>query len=241
MFCTPQLWLLLPAARGRRVRYSGWVIAAFALINGAVPIVGARWFAGAEQLAVLLTVFVWPRWAVPAVAAPAAAPAAMAAAGRNVTLRRYFAQNTVFWSLLIATLIWPARVAAKLRASRQELANSAVMAERLRIDDELAASVGRELERLLAAGQRAARLAGDYPAAAERELRSLTTYSRRAKTRRMVSQYQAVTVRSEMATAMTLLAAAGSSAIQDVDSTVLDHAFDSDHTAGVRRLSRARL
>lgn len=232
-----QLWLLVPAAHGRRPRRTPWIIAAFAVINAAVfPVIGVRWFAAGEQLAVLLAVFLPLRWSVPAVAALAAAPAATAAAGHDVALGRYFAQTTVVWPLLIGALIWLARTLATLRASREELAGAAVIDERLRIDDELRISVGAELEQLVAAGRRAAQAADDHPAAAVRELRLLTDASRGAlvKTRRLVSRYQLITVRSELATAMALLAAAGIRSTTDVGPDVLDEPLDDAQTAGFR-------
>ena len=232
-----QLWLLVPAARARRPRHAGWLIAAFVVINlAAFPLIGVPWFAAGEQLAVLAVVYLPPRWSIPVVAALTVAPAATAAAGHDVALGRYFAQNTPFWALIMGLLIWLARVAAKLRASQQELAGSAVIAERVRIDDELGVTLGAELEQLIVAGQRAARAAAGDPAAAERDLRDLTSASRAAlaQTRRMVSRYQAITVRSELSTAVALLAAAGIPAGVDVPPAVLDQTLDSDRLAGFR-------
>jgi len=137
-----QLWLLVPVAEGRRPRHAGWLIAAFALINAAAfPFIGAAWFAAGEQLAVLAAVYLRPRWSVLTVAALAATPAVVAAAGQDQVLDRYFARNTVFWALTMGVVIWLARTAARLRASREELASSAVIAERVRIDDELGTSL----------------------------------------------------------------------------------------------------
>jgi signal transduction histidine kinase len=232
-----QLWLLVPAARARRPRRAVWLIAVFAVINvSAFPLIGAAWFAAGEQLAVLAAVYLRPRWSAPAVAALAAAPAVVAATGHDLAPGRYFAQNTVFWALTMGVLIWLAGAAARLRASRAEVVGSAVIAERVRMDDELGAGLGTELEQLIAAGLRAAQVAGDDPAAAERELRALTRASRTAlsQTRQMVSRYQAITVRSELSTAVALLAAAGIPAEVDVPSAALGHALDSERLAGFR-------
>jgi two-component system sensor histidine kinase DesK len=232
-----QLWLLIPAVKARRPRHAGWLIAAFALINlAAFPVIGALWFAAGEQLAVLAAVYLAPRWSVPAVAALTAAPTAMALAGHDQASDRYFAQNTPYWALTMGLLIWLARTAARLRAGQQELAGSAVVAERVRIDEELRVALGAELEQLVAAGQHAARTAGDDPVAAERELRALTAASRRAlaETRRMVSRYQTITVRSEVTAAVALLAAAGIPVSVDVPSAVLGQALDSQRAAGFR-------
>ncbi|MBO0815439.1 MAG: hypothetical protein J2P30_09895 [Actinobacteria bacterium] len=232
-----QLWLLVPAARARRPARAGWLIAAFAAINlAAFPFIGVLWFAAGEQFAVLAVVYLRPRWSVPAVAALTAVPAGMAAAGHDVAQAHYFAQNTPFWALTIGMLIWLAGVAARLRARREELAGAAVIAERVRIDNELGVTLGAELERLIAAGERAARAAGDDPGAAERELRELTAASRRAlaRTRRMVSQYQAATVRSELTTAMELLTAAGVAFRSEVPAEALGRALASERLAGFR-------
>jgi two-component system sensor histidine kinase DesK len=231
------LWLLLPAAQLRRPRHTGWLIAAFAAINlAAFAVIGAQWFGMSLLLGVMAVAYLPPRWSVPAVVALAAAPAAMAFAGHDVVLGRYFTQDIVFFVILVGLVIWLARVAARLRAGQRELADSVVIAERVRIDDELRASLGVELERLIAAGEHAAQAAAGDPAAAERELRALTEVSRRAlaRTRRMVSQYQAATVRSELSTAMALLTAAGVGVRSDVPGAVLGRALDSRRLVGFR-------
>lgn len=231
------LWLLLPAARGRRPRRAGWLIAAFAAINlAAFAMIGADWFTMGLLLAVVAVAYLPPRWSVPVVATLAAAPAVMAAAGHDVVLGRYFAFDIMYFALLVGLVVWLARVAARLRAGRQELADSAVITERVRIDDELRVTLGAELERLITAGEHAARSAAGDPAAAERELRALTEASRRAlaRTRRMVSQYQAVTVGSELSTAMALLTAAEVRVRSDVPATVLGQTLDSHRLAGFR-------
>lgn len=231
------LSLLLPAARARRPRHASWLIVAFAAINvAAFVVIGAQWFTMGLLLAVLAVAYLPPRWSVPAVTALAAAPGAMALAGRDVVLGRYFAFDTVYFALLVGLVIWLARIAASLRAGRQELADSAMITERVRIDDELGVTLGAELERLIAAGERAAQGGAGDPAVAERELRALTQLSRQAlvRTRRMVSQYQAVTVRSELAAAMTLLTAAGVTVRSDVPATVLGEALDSPQLSGFR-------
>jgi signal transduction histidine kinase len=222
---------------GAAPRHAGWLIAAFTGINAAAfPLIGVPWFAAGEQLAVLAAVYLRPRWSAPAVAALTAAPAVAAATGHDPALSRYFTQNTPFWALTIGVLTWLARDAARLRASQQELAGSAVIAERVRMDDELGAGLGAELKQLIAAGERAALAAADDPAAAERELRALTGAARSAlaQTRRMVSRYQAITVRSELSTAVALLAAAGIPADVDVPSAMLGQALDSERLAGFR-------
>ncbi|MBO0787730.1 MAG: hypothetical protein J2P33_16825 [Actinobacteria bacterium] len=231
------LWLLLPAARGRPARLAGWLIVAFAAINLAVnAVVGAWWLGWVETLSLLAAVYLRPRWSVPAVAALGAVPATMVATGHDAVQAQFYTQSIVGIPLFLGPLIWLTRAAARLRAGRQELADSAVIAERVRIDDELGVSIGAELERLIAAGEHAARTAADDPAAAEREVRRLTGASRAAlaQTRRMVSRYRAVTVRSEITTAVALLAAAGIGGRADVPAAVLDRELDGRRLAGFR-------
>ncbi|HEY2551563.1 MAG TPA: hypothetical protein VGI64_13390 [Streptosporangiaceae bacterium] len=231
------LWLLLPAAHGRRARQAGWLIAAFAAINlAAIAVIGAWWLGVVGMLAVLAVVYLPPRWSVPAVVALGAVPATMAATGHDVVQGQFFAESIVGLALLMGSLMWIARVAARLRADRQELADSAVIAERIRIDDELGVSIGAGLEQLIAAGEHAAQTAADDPVVAERELRELTAASRRAlaRTRQMVSSYQTITVRTEITTAVALLAAAGIPARVDVPSAVLDEALESRQLTGFR-------
>lgn len=231
------LWLLVPAARARRPRHLGWLIAVFTAVNlAAFVVIGAWWFGAGVWLAVLAAVYLPLRWSVPTVAALAAAPAAMAMAGRDMAQSVYYAHDIPLSALMMGLLIWIARAAARLQTRRRELADSAVIAERVRIDDELGVSIGAELRQLIAAGEHAGQTAADDPAAAERELQRLTRASRAAltQTRRMVSHYRASTVRSELTTAVAVLAAAGIDARADVPAAVLDQELDSRQLAGFR-------
>lgn len=116
-------WLLLPAARGRRPRSPGWLIAAFAAINlAAFAVIGAWWFGAGMNLAILAAVNLPLRWSVPAVAALAAVPAVMAAARHDVEQGQFFAQSTVVGALVMGPSFWLVRIAARLRAGRRELA-----------------------------------------------------------------------------------------------------------------------
>lgn len=232
-----QLWLLFPVARARRRPRSVWLVAAFTAINlAAFVFIGPLWFVAGEELAVLAAILLAPRWSIPAVTVLAAIPAAMAIAGHDPTWGTYYAQNTVFWAMIIGVLIWLARATAELRSHRRELAASAVISERARIDDELGTALGVELGKLVAAGEQAAELARDNPAAAERELHALTGTSRRAlaETRRMVGRYRAITVRSELITAVALLTAAGIPSQVDIPPETLDQGLDNRPLAEFR-------
>jgi hypothetical protein len=236
--CLPlQLWLLVPAARAQRRRRAGLLIAAFAAISlAAFPFIGVAWFAAGEELAVLLVVYLPPRWSFPLVACLAAVPAGLALGGIDRVSAGYFSQNTLFWPLTIGLLIWLVRAAAELRATRRELADSALIGERVRMNDEFGATLGTALELIISAGERAGSLARTDPGGAERELRALTAASRRAltQTRGLVSRYQAITVRSEVRTAVALLAAAGVSAQVAVPAAALGQELRGQQQAAFR-------
>jgi hypothetical protein len=236
--CLPlQLWLLVPAARAQRRRRAGLLIVVFAAISlAAFPFIGVPWFAAGEELAVLLVVYLPPRWSFPLVAGLAAVPAGLAIIRHDPAGAGYFSQNTLFWPLTIGLLIWLVRAAAELRATRQELADSAVVGERVRMNDEFSATLGTALELIASAGERAGSLARGDPAGAERELRALTTASRRAlaQTRGLVSRYQAITVRSEVRTAVALLSAAGVPAQVAVPAAALGQELHGQQQAAFR-------
>jgi two-component system, NarL family, sensor histidine kinase DesK len=232
-----QLWLLAPAAVGRRPPHPARAVAAFAVINlAALPFVGVLWLAAGEQFGVLAVIYLPLRWSVGGIALLTAIPAGVAIAGHDQETATYFAQNMLFYPLTIGLLIWLVRAAAELQARRRELAESAVISERVRIDDELGAALGAALDRLIARSRDAARLAVDDPAAADHELRTLTADSRQALTltRRMVSRYQAATVGSELRTAVALLTAAGVEPDVDVPPALLGAALDGRQLGGFR-------
>jgi two-component system, NarL family, sensor histidine kinase DesK len=108
-------------------------------------------------------------------------------------------------------LVWLARIIGELQAARRQLAASALVVERQRIDDELARTIGAALELIIAGGQAAAGLARDDPQAAARELRALTARSRTtlADARSVLAGYRTVSLDAELRAVTTLLAAAG--------------------------------
>ncbi|MFI5898392.1 histidine kinase [Actinoplanes sp. NPDC051513] len=109
---------------------------------------------------------------------------------------------------------WFAGALRELRATRQILADQAVLRERGRFDRELVRTVGDSLQTLASRGATAAALAGTDPDGARRELRVMVDSSRRtlAEARRLIRTYQRVPLRAELDTAVTLLSAAGVSA-----------------------------
>ena len=208
-FLPPHLHHLWSAAHARRPRAGEWTLLLMAVLYGAgVVLVGPEWYLAGAQLLASIFVVLRPPWSVLA--------GGMLTVGA-VWLYVAFAPNaTPGWFVIAlvgragATVVpaWFAGALYQLRAARAELAAQAVLGERLRIDDELAGTVGTEL-RVIAAG--AAALRDEDPATAERELRALVDGSRRtlAAARRMIRAYQRVPLRAELDAAVALLEAAG--------------------------------
>jgi signal transduction histidine kinase len=126
------------------------------------------------------------------------------------------------WTMLVivqragAVLVptWFAGVLRELRATREMLAEQAVLRERIRIDGELTRTVGDSLRAIAGRGAAAAALTDADPDRARSELWALVDNSRRAlaQARRLIRAYRPLPLRAELDTAMTLLSAAGISA-----------------------------
>ncbi len=206
-------WLLRAAVRGTRPRGAGWVLAGLAAgFAVTLPVAGAGWLGMLYPLGGLALIIIrWP-WSLLAYAAVAAAPAPLAFALGQPGFAAMDVVNAALTGALIAVPVWLTGAIRHLRAARQVLAQAAVTGERLRIDAELRQALGTDLARITAAADRAAGLAaGADRAAAEAELRALAAASRSAlaQSRRLVRRYRQVSLRSELQTAATLLAAAG--------------------------------
>ncbi|HEX8007666.1 MAG TPA: histidine kinase dimerization/phosphoacceptor domain-containing protein [Trebonia sp.] len=205
-----QLWLLVPAARARRPRHAGWLIAAFAAINlAAFPLIGVLWFAAGEQFAVLAAVFLPLRWSVPVVAALVAVPAATGA-----DYLYYVTYYTATGIILPAALYASARlvrVAGELRGARIALAEAAVSRERLRVSRDLHDLLGHSLAAISLKGDLAIRLLRRDRAAALAEIENLTEVAREALAglRAITAGGPKVTLAGELDSARALLAAAG--------------------------------
>lgn len=208
-----EFWLVRAAVRGTRPRAAGWVLAGLAAgFAVMLPVAGVGWLGMLYPLAGLALIIIrWP-WSVVAFAAGVAAPAPLAFALGHPALAATDTVNMVLTGALIAVPVWLAGAIRHLRAARQTLAEAAVVGERLRIDAELRQALGTDLARITVAADRAAGLAaGADRVAAEAELRALAAASRAtlAQSRRLVRRYRQVSLRSELQTAATLLAAVG--------------------------------
>jgi two-component system sensor histidine kinase DesK len=198
--------------RGSRPAGATWSLLAMAVvIIGAVPIIGVGWLSSLHALAVSVLLLVRRRWSLGIFLALVAAPIPLAVALGAPKYGPYYAVTVAWRSLTPIVLIWLIGVIRQLEAARLTLAEEAVTRERLRIDGELRRTLGAALETIANQAAHASALVGRSPATVEEALRGLVQGSRRtlAEARRLISGYQQVSLRAELDTAATLLAAAG--------------------------------
>jgi two-component system sensor histidine kinase DesK len=208
-FLPPHLHHVWSAAHGRVPRAGGWTLAAMAavFVTGAF-LVGIDWYLLAAQLLASMLIVLRLPWSAMA--------GIVLILGMALLDELFVPDPAPAWLALViveragATLVpaWFAGALRQLRAARAEMADRAVAAERARIDEQLAGSVGAELRAIVARGDT---LAGQDPETARRELRDLVDGSRRtlAEARRIIRSFQRVPLRVELTTAVALLEAAG--------------------------------
>jgi two-component system sensor histidine kinase DesK len=205
------IWLVYTATRGRFRRPQTVGLAALAVVVfGALPDAGVSWVGFVGILAGLAVAGLRTPWSLVLYVALAATPAPLAIALGQPDWALYFSLSFPFVSLPVATGIWLVRAAGQLQAARVELAEQAVVRERTRADDELRGGVGAGLQQVADNAGAALRQLDDW-AAATHELDVVVNVARAtfADAKRIVGRYREVSLRTELDTAVTLLAAAG--------------------------------
>ncbi|NUR61372.1 MAG: hypothetical protein HOV87_22325 [Catenulispora sp.] len=203
------------AAHLRRPRAGRSMLAATAVvITSGLVLIGNEWQLTVAHLIVSALIVLPRRWAIPAGCLVLAAVA-------PIDLLVNPAPNPL-WAMLVvgqragAVLVptWFAGTMRQLRATRETLAEQAVLGERIRIDRELTGTVGDSLNTIAERAAAAAALARTDPEQARQDLMAVVDGSRRAlaEARRLIRSYQRVPLRTELDTAVTLLSAAGVSA-----------------------------
>ena len=203
--------------RGLRPPHAGWSLAAIAAVTaGFTPLAQAYWLRSYFALAVCLLITLPWRWSLPCVAALAAVQVPLGAAfgpsfGMSLAGGLYFPITLLWRSSAVFVPLWLFRALQQLEGARHELAQDAVLRERLRLDDRLRITLGAALAAIAARGQRAAGLARPDPEAAALELAELARLSRRtlADARRLLSGLHQPSLAAELETAAGLLSAAG--------------------------------
>jgi two-component system sensor histidine kinase DesK len=204
--------------QGRRLPAPGRTLAAMTLIMfGAVPLAGGWWLPMFFALAVgLLTTLPW-RLSLPGVAVVVLAqvPLALGFPATEFPVvasePSYFVLTLLWRTAAVFVPAWLIRAVRQLDAARAELAENAVLRERLLVDARLHGTLGAALSSIVARGERAAELTREHPDTAGRELAALVETARAtlADTRRLLSGLRQPSLRAELETAASLLSAAG--------------------------------
>ena len=211
------------ASQGARPPAGVWTLLALAaVITAALPLAGPHWLpVYAVVVAAAVLVLPWP-WSllVAAVVVLAQAPLAHAVDSPLPDASSYYVFTVWLRASSLFLPVWLLGAVRRLDATRRSLADEAVVAERLRIDGELRATVGAALDAIATRGQRAGELIeliewgdGDEPAdqRLQDEVGALVDGSRRAlaQARQLINGYQQPSLAAELASASALLTAAG--------------------------------
>ena len=161
-----------------------------------------------------------------------------------VVTQLFFRQSNPLWVGVVVldrsgaclVLAWFSAALRQLLAAREDLAIQAVLRERVRIDAELAETVGTALGTIAGRGADISRLNGSDSASVAAQLRTLVDGSRQtlAETRRMIRAYQRGSLGTELDTAVALLGAAGIQARLVLPAGELVEAADEDFAASIR-------
>lgn len=186
-----------------------------ALVTAALPAGGSHWLP-MYALVVASAVLVLPRsWSLVVAAGVIVAQAPLAVAVDSpVDAAPSYYMFTVWWrATTLFVPVWLLGAVRQLQASRIALADEAVDAERVRIDDELRSTVGAALAAIAADGDRALELLDAPTDAAEAQpaIAGLAETSRRTllDARRRIRSYAPALLEIELTSAVRLLAAAG--------------------------------
>ncbi len=209
--CLPVLIaLLLLAVRDSRSGALIWLLAVLVVIFGATATsAGVVWLFFAQFVAGAILVALPFRWAWPLFIAAVLAVVPVTHAEHQPQWTTYMTVKTLEGGLCLAVLVALVRTVRKSHAARVELAQQAVVAERLRIGESLADAITDSLERIVRCGEQA--FAAKDPDRLADVLGELVALSRQTltNTRRRLASYQDVSAEAELQTAVTLLAGAG--------------------------------
>lgn len=222
---------VLAGIRGVRLVGAPWSLAAMtAVLLVATPAIGADWLPSYHVLAVS-ALLVLPRpWSLAVFAATVVGqvPLALALESPIPASPSYYTVTVLWRASSVFVPLWLLGAVRQVEATRRDLAASAVVRERLRIDEELRRTVRPALSAIVARGVVAESRIGGR--GANDELHALVDDSRRAlaDVRQLMSGYRGVSLRSELQTAVTLLEAAG------VDARVLHGGDEHRHVMDER-------
>jgi signal transduction histidine kinase len=208
----PHLHHLWALAHAERPRAGGWSLALmFVAYVAGLKLTGFSWTLMGVQLLVSVVIVLPRPWSL------------VVAVGLGIAIvivgRQLDPRTNPLWLIVVIldrfgaclVLAWFSAALRQLLAAREDLAARAVLRERLRIDAELAGTVGAALGSIAGRGTAISRLAASEAQLAAEQLGTLVDGSRQtlAETRRMIRTYQRGSLGAELDTAVALLGAAG--------------------------------
>jgi two-component system, NarL family, sensor histidine kinase DesK len=203
-------WHVWWAVRGVRPPYWGWSLAALAVTVAAfLPFVDSVWGRMLQVLGASCLILLPLPWSAVALTVIGAAIFPLGGMLGFADRFWYVFMGYLMFAIGDGVLVYLTVALRRLKASRTELAEDAVVRERLRIDAELRDTIGTELSGIVSRGKRAE--AADTPEELRAQLNRIADASRQTLTgvRHTVRGYQQVSLRAELDTAITLLAAGG--------------------------------
>jgi len=201
------LWHVHHAARGARPRGTGWSLAAMAVVVGAVlPVVGVQWLGALYPLAASALLVLRPPWSIAAFAALLTVPAPVAFAFGEPGWAGYFTVGLAMVGLVLAVPVWLVAAVRDLQSAREQLAEEAVIRERIRIEAELRQTLGTALEEIATTGDQALSTPDPTDHLQAVVAAARTTLS---SARRLSAGWRHSPARSELDAAVALLRAAG--------------------------------
>lgn len=213
-FYTPHFVILAATLRGRRPRWAP-VVLGFEVLAAYLPDLWLvyGWAAGAVPLLAGPVLLLIPlRWSIPLVGLMAGWQGyrVFSLVG-DFGSAAYYGLTVVITGGMIYALVRLVQVATELEAARADLAEAAVLKERLRISRDLHDGLGRSLTAIALKGDLASRLMDRDPAAARTEVGELVQVAREAAqdVRQVARGYREMTLAGEIHRAVALLESSG--------------------------------
>ncbi|WP_143030357.1 hypothetical protein [Blastococcus aurantiacus] len=208
-YLPPFLWLLTAALGGGRRRGAWWCVAWIGLVLVVEVLLhrGQMILPVFPALAVSVIVLVRPGRAIPVVVLLAAVTAPLALVAGAPLIELLYPRE-LLWQATLVALVGAAR---QLGRARRELADEALVRERLRIDDVLRSTVEPALAELVGRAEHACGAVRAGAEDADGEIAGLVAAARGtlADARRLARGFVRPTLRAELETAARLLSATG--------------------------------
>jgi two-component system, NarL family, sensor histidine kinase DesK len=193
-------------------RRQWWLLVAMAFVTVVpLPVLGTGWLGAAYMLGALVLVSLRRPWSFIVFGAIVVGAGVAASALGHPEWTSYFILGIPLVGLPMAIVVGLIRTARELEMLRLEMADEAVVRERVRIADELQATVVKALDGVAQRGDLARETIDTDSAATAEQLRNMVDAARStlADARRLIRRYQSGPLDFELEATVRLLAAAG--------------------------------